>query len=277
MIVDHSLYIKSIILAVVEGLTEFIPVSSTGHMILIGNFIQFTGDKAASFEIFIQLGAILAVVVIYRKTFWGMVPRFDQPEPLWKSLFFGFSKPTILHIFLAIIPIMIVGFLSYRIIKEVLFNPVTVSLALILGGLMMVIIEFLPIEKKTEKIEQMSLKQAFIIGIGQCLAVWPGISRSGATMLTGLLIGIQHKPVAEFSFIIAVPVMFAAVAYDLLKSWRLLEVSDLGYFLCGFIIAFLVAWASIKCFLKILTKVTLLPFGVYRIVIGSLTLWIFWG
>jgi len=273
----NTLYVKSILLAVIEGLTEFIPVSSTGHMILLGNFIHFTGEKAASFEIFIQLGAILAVVVIYRDKFLGLVPRFDPSETFLRVLFYGEKRPTSLHIFLAIIPILIAGFLSYRVIKQVLFNPVTVSIALILGGLIMIVVEYLPIKRKIELLENITLKQSLLIGIGQCFAIWPGISRSGSTMVTGLVLGIRHKPIAEFSFIIAVPVMLAAVIYDLFKSWHLLEAGDFGYFICGFIIAFFVAWASIKWFLKMLTMVTLIPFGIYRILIGSFSLWIFWG
>jgi undecaprenyl-diphosphatase len=275
MTVEIALYIKSVILAIIEGLTEFIPVSSTGHMILLGNFIEFTGEKAASFEIFIQLGAILAVVVLYRDRFWGLIPQLSSSQSFAKSIFYGEKKPTITHIFLGIIPVLIVGFFSYRVIKEVLFNPVTVSFALIFGGLIMIIVEILPITKKTDQVDEITLKQALLIGFGQCLAVWPGMSRSGATIVTGLILGIRHRAIADFSFIIAVPVMLAAVAYDLLKSWHLLEFADLGYFITGFIIAFLVSWASIKWFLKILTKVTLLPFGIYRIILGIFCLWIF--
>lgn len=269
------IYLKSILIAVVEGLTEFIPVSSTGHMILIGNFIQYTGEKAATFEIFIQAGAILAVVLIYRSTFTGLLPTKIGPRYILKSLFNGESHPTGLHMLLAITPILIAGFLLYKIIKTYLFSPVTVSVGLIVGGILMIIVEYLPIKRTITHIEEIGYRQSILIGLGQCLAIWPGMSRSGSTMITGLLLGIEHKPTADFSFIIAVPVMFAAVTYDLIKSWKLLEFSDIGIFGVGFFVAFIVAWVSIKWFLRILTRVKLIPFGIYRIVLGSMTLWLF--
>jgi len=269
------LYLKAILIAVVEGLTEFIPVSSTGHMILIGNFIQFTGENAATFEIFIQAGAILAVVMIYWSTFSSFIPAKLTPRHFFNSIFKGESNPTGLHILLSITPIMIIGFLLYNVIKTHLFSPITVSIGLIVGGLFMLVVEFLPLKQTITRMEDISYRQSFLIGLGQCLAVWPGMSRSGSTMITGLLLGIKHKPIADFSFIIAVPVMFAAVIFDILKSLSFLEIADIGYFGIGFIVAFFVAWASIKWFLNILTRVRLVPFGVYRIILGCISLWIF--
>ncbi|MBT3225292.1 MAG: undecaprenyl-diphosphate phosphatase [Deltaproteobacteria bacterium] len=271
------IYLKAILIAVVEGLTEFIPVSSTGHMILIGNFIKFTGEKAATFEIFIQAGAILAVVIIYRNTFSGLIPTKMTPRHFFKSLFMGKSYPTGLHILLSITPIMIAGFLLYSIIKTHLFSPITVSFGLIIGGILMIVVEYLPIKQTITRLEDISYRQSFLIGLGQCLAIWPGMSRSGSTMITGLLLGIKHKPIADFSFIIAVPVMFAAVIFDVFKSLELLEIGDLGYFGIGFFVAFFVAWASIKWFLNILTKVRLIPFGIYRTILGCISLWIYLG
>ncbi|PCI27064.1 MAG: hypothetical protein COB67_09515 [SAR324 cluster bacterium] len=271
-----DIYFKAVLLAILEGITEFIPVSSTGHMILVGDLISFTGQKAASFEVFIQLGAILAVVVIYKEKFWGLLPKQDGKFS-FKNVLFGKSSPTGLHLLVAIVPILILGFLLHKIIKTHLFSPLTVAIGLIVGGLLMIIIERLPLKKEVAEVEDITLKQAFLIGLGQCLAIWPGMSRSGSTMLTSLLVGVQHKPAADFSFIIAVPVMCAAVGYDLLKSWHFLEFSDLPYFALGFVIAFVVAWLSIKWFLKILVKVQLTPFGYYRILIGSLTLWMTTG
>ncbi len=269
------LYLKAILIAIVEGLTEFIPVSSTGHMILFGNFIQFTGDKAATFEIFIQSGAILAVVFIYWDRFRGLLPSKDSPKGFFSSLFTGDSHPTGIHILLAITPIMIAGFVLYNTIKSHLFSPITVSVGLIVGGILMIIVEKLPLQFSASRIEDIGYRQSFLIGLGQCLAIWPGMSRSGSTMITGLLLGIKHKPIADFSFIIAVPVMFAAVIFDVIKSWRFLELSDAILFGIGFIVAFIVAWASIKWFLNILTRVRLIPFGIYRIILGCISLWIF--
>ncbi|MDH5560528.1 MAG: undecaprenyl-diphosphate phosphatase [Deltaproteobacteria bacterium] len=267
-------YFKAFIIAVIEGLTEFIPVSSTGHMILLGDVIAFTGEKAAAFEIFIQLGAILAVVVIYKDKFIGLIPHGGSKEGFIKGFMFGDSKPTVTHILLAILPILIGGFLLHKIIKTHLFSPLTVAMGLIIGGGLMVLVERLPLSAKTETLERITWKQALIIGLGQCLALWPGMSRSGSTMITGLILGIRHKAAADFSFIIAVPVMFAAVCYDLLKSWNFLELEDFGYFIMGFVVAFFVAWGSIKWFLSVLTKLKLTPFGLYRILLGGLTLYL---
>ncbi len=269
----QEIYIKAILLAVIEGITEFIPVSSTGHMIIFGHWINFTGSKAAAFEIFIQLGAILAVVVIYRDKFLGLIPKKRTDQKWITSIFDGESKPTLLHISLAVVPVLVIGFLFYGIIKNYLFGPVTVAMGLITGGLLMIIVESLPKTQTTKSVEEITVKQAFIVGLGQCLAMWPGMSRSGSTMITSLLVGIKHKPAADFSFIIAVPVMFAAVGYDLLKSWHFLDIGDLSYFSLGFVVAFLIAWLSIKWFLKVLTRVRLIPFGIYRIIIGSLVLY----
>ena len=265
---------KSIILALIEGLTEFIPVSSTGHMILVGNWIEFTGEKAAAFEIFIQLGAILAVVVIYKDKFLGLIPKKKSGRSMLSSFFNGDERPTLLHFLAGIVPILIAGLLLHSVIKTYLFSPITVAFGLIVGGVLMIIVEKLPIRMKVDQVENISLRQAFIIGIGQCLAVWPGMSRSGSTMITSLCLGIRHRPAADFSFLIAVPVMCAAVAYDLLKSWKFLSADDLTYFGIGFIVAFVVAWLSIKWFLKILTKIKLIPFGIYRIIVGGCVLWL---
>ncbi len=270
-----SIYLIAVLLALIEGLTEFIPVSSTGHLILFGNIIDFTSKKAASFEIFIQLGAILAVVIIYKEKFLGLIPFQEQRQPFFKAILRGKINPSGLHILLAIVPICILGFIFHKTIKIYLFSPVTVAAALIVGGVMMIIVEYLPIQYKVKQVEEITYKQALLIGLGQCFAIWPGMSRSGSTIVTGLLLGIRHKPVADFSFIIAVPVMVAAVGYDLLKSWQYLDINDLSYFSLGFLIAFIVAWASIKWFLSVLTKIRLIPFGIYRIVVGCLSLWVF--
>lgn len=269
------LYFQAILTAVVEGLTEFIPISSTGHMILLGHFIHFTGDKAATFTIFIQAGAILAVVFIYWDRFLGLLPEKDLPGGFIQSLFNGRTHPTGIHILLSIVPIMVTGFLLYSTIKNRLFTPLTVAIGLIVGGILMIIAEILPIKRSVSSLEEIGYRQSFLIGLGQCLAIWPGMSRSGSTMITGLLLGIRHRAIADFSFIIAVPVMFAAVVYEIAKSWQFLEPSDANLFAVGFLVAFFIAWGSIKWFLKVLDRVQLIPFGIYRIVLGCISLWIF--
>lgn len=269
------IYLKAFFIAIIEGLTEFIPISSTGHMILVGNFIQFTGEKAASFEIFIQLGAILAATIIYKESFLGLIPGKSRKQSFIKTVLSGESSPTGFQFILAVSPILIAGLLLYKIIKTQLFSPLVVSIGLIIGGILMIIVEYLPIKKHTDQLQKITSKQALIIGLGQCMAIWPGMSRSGSTMITGLVLGIKHKAIADFSFIIAVPVMFLAVCYDLLKSWNHLDISDIGYFSIGFVVAFIIAWGSIKWFLKILTRFRLVPFGVYRILLGLFSLWFF--
>jgi len=269
----ENLYIKAILTSVVEGLTEFVPVSSTGHMILFDRWIDFSGPQAETFTVFIQLGAILAAFLIYRQQFLGLIPQAGD-EPFLKRLLSGASRPTVLHFVVAVLPILVVGLLLHKIIKERLFSADVVAYGLIIGGILMIIVEKLPKKLKTVTVEQITVKQAFIIGIGQCMAVWPGMSRSGSTMVTSLLIGIKHKAAADFSFMVAVPVMVAAVGYDLLKSWSFLSIDDLGYFAVGFVVAFVVAWFSIRWFLNVLGSLGLVPFGIYRIAMGALVLWI---
>jgi undecaprenyl-diphosphatase len=272
------LFLKAVLIAVVEGLTEFIPISSTGHMILLGHFIDFTGDKADTFKIFIQGGAILAVVFLYWERFVGLIPRRQSDhQTALRQLFLGKRYPNGLQFLLAIVPIMLVGLFLYGTIREYLFNPLTVAAGLITGGVMMILVEYLPIPKTVTSIKDLRYGQALIIGLGQCLSVWPGMSRSGSTMITGLLIGVRHKVIADFSFMIAVPVMLAAVGYDLLKSWHFLNLQDAPVFISGFVIAFAVALISIKWFLKVLERLHLVPFGIYRILIGIVSLWLFYG
>jgi undecaprenyl-diphosphatase len=271
------IFLKAVLIAVVEGLTEFIPISSTGHLILLGNFIHFTGDKAATFQIFIQGGAILAVVFLYWDRFIGLIPRRRQDTSFFRQAFLGSSYPNGLQIGLAIVPIMLAGLFLYGYIRDYLFNPLTVAAGLITGGVMMILVEYLPIPKTVTTLKDIRYGRALMIGLGQCLAVWPGMSRSGSTMITGLLLGVRHQVIADFSFIIAVPVMLAAVGYDLLKSWHFLSLGDIPIFVSGFIIAFAVALASIKWFLKVLERLHLVPFGIYRILIGIVSLWVFYG
>jgi len=269
----ENLYLKAILTSIVEGLTEFVPVSSTGHMILFGRWIDFSGPQAETFSVFIQLGAILAAFLIYRQQFVGLIPKPGN-EPFFKRLLWGENRPTAVHFIVAVLPILVAGLLLHKVIKERLFSADVVAYGLIIGGALMIIVEKLPKKLHTESVDQITVKQAFWIGIGQCMAVWPGMSRSGSTLVTSLLVGIKHKPAADFSFIIAVPVMVAAVGYDLLKSWSFLTADDFGYFAIGFVVAFLVAWGSIRWFLTVLGSLGLVPFGVYRIAMGGLVLWL---
>ena len=253
-----------LILSIVEGITEFIPISSTGHMILVGEALNFTGEKAASFEIFIQVGAIGAVVWLYRERF----SSYLKPTS-WTNT----RKLNFIHFALAIFPVVVLGALAYKTIKHVLFSSEVVAISLIVGGLVMIIVEkWGKLPESTTSLDEVSYLQAFKIGCLQCFALIPGVSRSGATILGGLFFGLNYKTAAEFSFLIAVPVMLMASGYDLLKSAEIISRSDMSYFLLGAGLSFIVAYFSIKTFLKLLSQLKLTPFGWYRILIGIVVL-----
>ncbi|WP_319544013.1 undecaprenyl-diphosphate phosphatase [uncultured Pseudodesulfovibrio sp.] len=254
----------AVILGIVEGLTEFLPISSTGHLIITGHLLDFTGPKAETFEIVIQLGAILAVVVLYWDRFFGLL----RPNPDQK--FSGLYGLWLL--FLTSLPASIVGLLTHGYIKQFLFSPTTVAIALAVGAILIFIVESV---KKTEKVltlDEITPKIALGIGFFQCLALWPGFSRSAATIMGGMLLGARRTVAAEYSFIAAVPIMFAATGYDLLKNYTLFEGGDFLFLLLGFIISFISAWLAIKGFIYLLGKLTLRPFAIYRLALAPLIL-----
>ncbi|MFP3728103.1 undecaprenyl-diphosphate phosphatase [Priestia filamentosa] len=257
--------IHALILGIIEGLTEFLPISSTGHLILAGHLLNFTGDKAKTFEVVIQLGSILAISILYRKK-------------LLSLLNFNFKKNTgklnIIHIALGIIPAGIVGLLTHDFIKEYLFSPKVVVYSLIAGAILMIFAEKKKVNVTAHSLDEVTYKQALSIGLFQCLAVCPGFSRAGSTISGGLLSGVNHKASAEFSFLIALPIMIAASGLDLLDSAKFLTMSDLPLFATGFITAFVVAMIGVVTFLKILEKVKLTPFAIYRIILAILFMWI---
>jgi len=262
-------YLSALILGLVEGLTEFIPVSSTGHLILVGRLLGFEGERAATFEIFIQLGAILAVVLLYKERFWRLLD-FRKVVGLagWRGL--GL-------IGLTTFPALLVGVVAYPIIKERLFTPVTAAIGLGIGGLAILIVEGRMASNGSEKVhkaglDSLTFRDALLVGLFQCLALWPGISRAAATILGGMLIGLERKTAVEYSFLIAVPALCAAAFYDLYKSLEILQPSDIPVFAIGFLTAFLSAWIAIKLFLRFLGSHTLIPFGWYRIALAVLVL-----
>lgn len=249
--------LNAVILGIVEGVTEFLPVSSTGHLIIAGHLLGFVGDKASTFEVFIQLGAILAVVVLYKERFFHL---FDFSRTRG---FAGFNGMVLLG--LTTVPALIFGFLAHGFIKEHLFNTTTVAIGLGIGGVAILLAErFLP---KADKhgLDSLRPKDALLIGLFQCLSLWPGVSRAGATILGGMIIGTERKTAAEYSFLAAVPVMFAATGYDLLKSRSFLEAADIPFFALGFVVSFIAAWLAVKTFIQLLSRYTLSPFGWYRI------------
>lgn len=264
-------FFAAISLGLLEGLTEFIPVSSTGHMILLGDAIGFEGERAQAFQVFIQLGAILAVVWLYSARFLALLP--------WRQAsgqsggFSGWAG--VLKLALGCLPAFVAGFLWHDFIKTNLFSSELVAYALIVGGLVMILVDRPGQKKQIESVEQLSFWTCLGIGIFQCFALWPGMSRSGSTIIGGLLLGCHRKVAAEYSFLVAVPVMCAAVAYDLYKSMGILSANDLQIFAIGFLVAFVTAIFAVKFFIAVLNRVTLAPFGYYRILLGVLVLWFY--
>ena len=247
---------EAAVLGVVEGLTEFLPVSSTGHLILVSTLLGIKQtDFQKTFEVVIQLGSILAVVFLFHK-------RLFSDLELWK------------RIIVAFIPTGALGFLLYKFIKGYLFNPLVVSVMLILGGVAFILAEYW-LKKHPPRYsdeDQIPYWKAFAIGLFQSLAMVPGTSRSGATILGGLLLGLDRKTAAEFSFLLAVPTMLAATGYDLFKHHGEFNFSNWFLLAVGFISAFISAYVVVKWFLSFIKSHTFIPFGIYRIVVGILFL-----
>lgn len=261
----------AVIIGIVEGVTEFLPVSSTGHMILVGHILGFAGEVASVFEVFIQLGAILSVLFLYRDKFRAML----QPRR-WGG---HAAALEVSHVLVGIVPVMGVGFLLHKAIKTYLFSPFTVIIGLVLGALLMLAAERwtqhrMPV---TREVDRISLKQAFLVGLFQILSLWPGFSRSGSTIAGGLLVGLSRTAAAEFSFIISVPLMFVACFYDLLKVWNQLGTDHLTMLAVGFVTAFVVAYASVVWFLRFLNRSTLASFAYYRLVLAAVSYYFFYG
>jgi len=261
-----DIWLTAVVLGIVEGLTEFIPVSSTGHLIVAGNLLGFVGEKASTFEVAIQLGAILSVVVLYWDRFLGLVYQRRSSRSDSVSALSGW--PGICRIGIASLPALIAGYLFHDFIKSHLFTPVTVSWALAVGGVAILIVERSVSQQSFASLETLTLKQALGIGLFQVLSLWPGTSRSAATIVGGLILGLDRKGAAEFSFLIAVPIMMAASAYDVLKMSAALTSHDIGQFAVGFIVSFIVALISIKTFIRLLGRWSLIPFAWYRIVVA---------
>lgn len=257
--------LAAVALGIVEGLTEFIPVSSTGHLILFGKAISFNGASAKTFSIFIQLGAILAVVILYWHRFRALLISSPNSPA-------GFSgKAGIIKLLLACIPVFISGYLFHDAIKALL-EPLPVAAALICGGIFMLMVDRGDKNFTYNSLEEISYKTAFLIGVFQCAALWPGMSRSGSTIIGAMLLGVERRVAAEFSFLVAVPVMVAAVGYDMLKSYHELTAADIDLFAVGFVVSLITAVVAIKFFMSLLSRYTLIPFGWYRICLGLFVL-----
>ena len=255
------LVLKAIIIAIVEGITEFIPISSTGHMIIVGNVINFKGEFANIFEVVIQLGAILAIIVLYWNKIWSSVMEFFHAKPSGIKFW--------MNIIVAFIPAAVLGFLLNDKIDEYLFNPGTVAVALVVGGILMIIIENKFRHKYTTKnIEEISIKQAFKIGCFQCFALWPGMSRSASTIMGGWVNGVSTVAATEFSFFLAIPTMFGATGLTLFKSGMNFSNGEIITLVIGFVTAFLIALIVVEKFVSYLKKKPMKVFAIYRIIVG---------
>ena len=267
----HHLFVAAI-LGIVEGLTEFLPVSSTGHMIIVGHLLGFEDKTAETFEVVIQLGSILAVVVMFWRRLFGLIGICFGQVPHEGE---GQGQLTLIHILLGMIPAVVIGLLLHDRIKA-LFTPMNVMYALVAGGVLLILAEKLkPAQPKAVGLDDITYRQAFMIGLFQCLALWPGFSRSGATISGGMLTGVSRFAASEFSFLLAVPMMMGATALDLYKSMGYLTVSDIPMFATGFIMAFIVALVAIKTFLGVIKRMSFIPFAIYRFILAAIVFAIF--
>jgi undecaprenyl-diphosphatase len=258
------LILQSIIMGIVEGITEFLPISSTGHMIIVGHFIGFTSAFATLFEIVIQLGAILAIIVLYRNKLWNSLKNLTTGN--W-----GFKLWA--NIIVAFIPAAIFGFLLHKKIEATLFGPIPVLAALIVGGILMILVE----NKYRNKaiigdVDNIILPQAFVIGCFQCLSLWPGMSRSASTIMGAWIVGLSSVAAAEFSFFLSIPTMIGATALTLFKAKMALTSIEVISLIIGFVVSFIVAIIVVDKFVKFLQNKRMRVFAIYRICVGVLLL-----
>ncbi|MDZ7870426.1 MAG: undecaprenyl-diphosphate phosphatase [Rheinheimera sp.] len=269
---DWWLLIQAFILGIVEGLTEFLPVSSTGHLIVVGDLIGFHNEGRV-FEIAIQLGAILAIVFEYRQRFISVACGITR-EPK--------AQRFVLNLLVAFLPAAIIGLLFIKTIKYYLFNPVSVAVMLIVGGLIILWAERRTHQVRVHDVDDMSLLDAFKVGCAQMVSMIPGTSRSGATIIGGLFIGLDRKVAAEFSFFLAVPTMFAATFYDIFKHRDMLQMTDAPMFAVGFVTAFISALLAVRTLVRFVANHSYEIFAWYRIAFGGLILlswqqgWVSW-
>jgi undecaprenyl-diphosphatase len=272
--VDIELLFKAFILGIIEGLTEFLPVSSTGHLIIAGSLLGYTDEQSKVFKIVIQLAAILAICWDYRARLMHVVSGLNKDPDARR-----FSG----HIMLAFLPAAVLGVMFHSTIKFYLFNPITVAGALIAGGLVILYLEKRAYHPRIHEVDQMSWQVSLKVGFAQAMAMFPGVSRSGATIMGGLIFGLSRKTAAEFSFFLAIPTMLAATFYDVYRNWDLLRLEDLPVFAVGFVASFFSAMLAVRAFIHYVSSHSFVPFAWYRIVFGSIVLatayfgWIDWS
>lgn len=261
---DLILFLKALCLGVVEGLTEFLPISSTGHLILVGDLLDFNDDKGKLFTIVIQSGAILAVCWEYRVRLWHVVQGLGRKE--------ASAQRFTANLLVAFLPAAVLGLLFSSVIKEYLFHPVPVATAFIVGGFLILWAERREHVIRIQEVEEMDWRDALKVGLAQSLALIPGTSRSGATIIGGLFFGMSRRAATEFSFFLAIPTLIAATFYDLYKHRDLLDAGDLGMFAVGFVASFISAFVAVRGLLRYISRHDFTAFAWYRIIFGCIVL-----
>jgi undecaprenyl-diphosphatase len=255
---------QALFLGGIEGITEFLPISSTGHLILLIDLLQFSGPPGRVFEIVIQLGAILAICWLYRQRLWRAV--VDAPKD-------PSARRFISNVVIAFLPAAVIGVFAHSFIKQVLFSPLVVAIMLVVGGLVILLVEQkIKPTPRTQTVDTMDWKLALKIGFAQVLAMIPGTSRSGATIMGGMLLGLERKAATEFSFFLAIPTMLGATVYDSYKNWEHMNAESLEVIAIGFLAAFFSALLVVRWLINFLSKHGYTPFAWYRIVIGGVML-----
>ena len=255
-----GIWLTAIILGIVEGLTEFLPVSSTGHLILATELLGYDAARWAIFNIAIQPGAILAIVVLYRKLFWEMFTGFFRRDPV--------AIAFVRNLLLAFFPAVVLGLALGDYIEMLLENAVVVAWALIIGGFAILLVERFAKTRDVGGVANVSARQSILVGLVQCIAMIPGVSRSGATILGAMSFGVDRKTAAEFSFFLALPTLTGATILQLFKHRDAITTNDLSLIAVGSLVSFVVAWAVIKAFLAVVTRYGFAPFAWYRIIAG---------
>ncbi|SHE34411.1 Undecaprenyl-diphosphatase [Seinonella peptonophila] len=265
-----------IIQGLVEGLTEFAPVSSTGHMILVDDYLLktkelFSKDVANTFKVVVQLGSILAVLIVFKDRFLNLLGLKKETAVQEET---G-NRLKLTQVIVGLLPAVVLGFIFEDYIDEYLFSANTVLIGLVLGAVLMLIADwFRPSRPKAQTVDQITYKQALTIGLFQCFSLWPGFSRSGSTISGGVLLGLSHRAASDFTFIMALPIMLGASGLTLIKNWQFFSLDVLPFFIAGFVSAFVFALLSIRFFLKLINRIKLVPFAIYRIVL-ALILYLF--
>lgn len=263
---DIWMLFKAALLGLLEGATEFLPISSTGHLIIAQDLLHYDDEAAKVFTIAIQLGAILAVCWHYREKIFGVVKGLPSDSA---------AQRFTINLLIAFIPAMIFGLMFHKLIKEYLFSPLTVAGALIVGGFVILLVERFKPAPRIHSVDEMRWSDALKVGLAQSLALFPGTSRSGATIMGGLVFGLSRTAATEFSFFLAIPTMFAAVIYDLYKNGGNLHGEDMGMILVGFVMAFIAGLAAVRFLLRYVSSHSFVGFAWYRIVFGTLVLMYF--